>query len=158
MTTSTILSNASYGKRQEFMAVAELIRRGFDVYLTLVDDKGIDCIIRKSDQRYLDIQIKARSAKIEAKNYGYFPLLNVPSNRDNHFFVFYSEKANEYWVLPSEEIIRLAEVDGSCAHIALSGKDIGKYAIRLTGVSKGEAVPKKQFAAYQGDEGFKLLK
>ncbi|WP_157210500.1 hypothetical protein [Turneriella parva] len=37
---------ASYGKRQEYMAVAELLRRGFDVYMTLVDDQGIDCIVR----------------------------------------------------------------------------------------------------------------
>ena len=32
-------SSASFGKRQEFVAIAELLRRGFDVYLTLVDDQ-----------------------------------------------------------------------------------------------------------------------
>jgi hypothetical protein len=29
-------STASFGKRQEYIAVAELLRRGFDVYMTLV--------------------------------------------------------------------------------------------------------------------------
>jgi len=38
--------SASFGKRQEFVAIAELLRRGFDVYLTLVDDQQIDCVVR----------------------------------------------------------------------------------------------------------------
>lgn len=37
---------ASLGKRLEFYVISELLKRGFDVYMTLVDDKGIDCIIR----------------------------------------------------------------------------------------------------------------
>jgi hypothetical protein len=37
-------SIASFGKRQESIAVAELLRRGFDVSMTLVDDQQIDCI------------------------------------------------------------------------------------------------------------------
>lgn len=40
-------STASFGKRQEYIAVAELLRRGFDVYMTLVDDQQIDCVIRQ---------------------------------------------------------------------------------------------------------------
>jgi hypothetical protein len=32
-------SSASFGKRQEYIAVAELLRRGHDVYMTLVDDQ-----------------------------------------------------------------------------------------------------------------------
>jgi hypothetical protein len=30
--------SASFGKRQEFGAIVELLRRGYDVYTTLVDD------------------------------------------------------------------------------------------------------------------------
>ncbi|HGJ64876.1 TPA: hypothetical protein ENS27_05730 [bacterium] len=52
---------ASFGKRQEYSVVAELLKRGFDVYMTLVYDQGIDCIIRLDNMRYLDVQIKARS-------------------------------------------------------------------------------------------------
>ena len=40
-------STASFGKRQEYIAVAELLRRGFDVYMTLVDDQQIDCVVRQ---------------------------------------------------------------------------------------------------------------
>ena len=52
---------ASFGRRQEYSVIAELLKRGFDVYMTLVDDQGIDCVIRLNDKKYLDIQIKARS-------------------------------------------------------------------------------------------------
>lgn len=51
-------SSGSFGKRQEFVAIAELLKRHFDLYMTLVDDQQIDCIIRqrKGDKlRYLDI-------------------------------------------------------------------------------------------------------
>ena len=32
---------ASFGKRQEYVAIAELLKREYDVYMTLVDDRGI---------------------------------------------------------------------------------------------------------------------
>ena len=53
--------SASFGKRQEFGAIAELLRRGYDVYITLVDDQGIDCIVRQGPDKFYDVQIKARS-------------------------------------------------------------------------------------------------
>jgi hypothetical protein len=46
----TFRDSASFGKRQEFTVTAELLRRGYDVYQTLVDDQQIDCIIRKGKQ------------------------------------------------------------------------------------------------------------
>jgi hypothetical protein len=78
-------SSASFGKRQEFVAIAELLRRNFDVYLTLVDDQQIDCVIRQEkdgELRYLDIQIKARSK--EAKNAGRFSAMEI---RNPHQFL-----------------------------------------------------------------------
>lgn len=61
--------SASFGKRQEYVVVAELLKRGFDVYMTLVDDQGIDCIIRKDEHTYIDIQIKARSKTAQQWNF-----------------------------------------------------------------------------------------
>ena len=100
--------NASYGKRQEFKAIAKLLELGYDVYSTLVDDMGIDCIIRINNKRYLDIQIKARSKTCLLKNRGYFPLLTIKEKTDNYFFIFYSEEIDTYWVLPSQDIITMA--------------------------------------------------
>lgn len=46
------------GKRNEFRVWAWLIDEGFDVYPSLVDDKGIDGIIGV-DGKYFEIQIKS---------------------------------------------------------------------------------------------------
>jgi hypothetical protein len=66
-------SSGSFGKRQEYIAVAELLRHGYDVYMTLVDDQQIDCVVRLEvdfHPVYIDVQIKARSA--DAKQAGTF--------------------------------------------------------------------------------------
>lgn len=79
-------SSASFGKRQEYIAVAELSRRDQDVYMTLVDDQQIDCIIRQEKDgqlRYLDIQVKARSN--DAKIPGTFSALEIRKPREDFF-------------------------------------------------------------------------
>lgn len=138
-------SSASMGKRQEYSAVAELLKRGFDVYMTLVDDQQIDCIVRINSSRYLDIQIKARGKDVN--NPGHFPQLKINSNSKNYFFIFYDETLSTYWVIPSADVIK----KGSQAK---SGKNKGTYSIRL--VSK---VSKKKFPKWQSYENnFELLK
>ena len=70
---SDFRSSASFGKRIEYVVIGELLRRNYDVYQTLVDDQGIDCVLRhkgKSSLIYLDIQIKARSKKSQKKSLG----------------------------------------------------------------------------------------
>src|SRR6185295_14498404 len=102
-------SSASFGKRMEFVAVGELLRRGYDVYMTLVDDQQIDCIIRQEVNGlpyYVDIQIKARSNI--AKNPAVFAGLEIRNPRQNYFFLFYSEVVDMYWVMPSLEFIQHA--------------------------------------------------
>jgi hypothetical protein len=101
MTSTDFRSSASFGKRQEYIAVAELLRRRFDVYMTLVDDLQIDCIIRLPGKppSYIDIQIKARSKT--AKNASTFAALEIREPRENFLFLFYSEACNTYWVMPS---------------------------------------------------------
>ena len=73
----------SFGKRQEYRVVAQLLRRGFDVYMTLVDDQGIDCVLCLDERRYLDIQIKAGSSK--AKQWNFFAAMSFPA-RPNLYF------------------------------------------------------------------------
>jgi hypothetical protein len=102
-------SSGSFGKRQEYIAVAELLKRGFDVYMTLVDDQQIDCVVRMEvDERpiYIDVQIKARSDT--AKQPGTFAALTIRNPRPNFMFLFYSEAANTYWVMPSLDLVREA--------------------------------------------------
>jgi len=103
---------AAFGKRQEYAVIAELLRRGFDVYQTLVDDKGIDCVLRveaASGLRYVDVQIKARSRDAGMKSWGDWPAIRV-SARPNYVFIFYSEPLRKTWVVRSTEIISRARL------------------------------------------------
>lgn len=141
--------SASFGKRQEFVAIAELLRRGLDVYLTLVDDQGIDCIVRldRDPPTYLDIQIKARSR--DAKHPGVFAALDVPNPRQNYFYIFYSEAADSYWVMPSLDVV-------AKANVGKSGKAEGKFRLNFVNVSvSGEARPRPKWDQYR--DRFDLL-
>ena len=143
-------SSASFGKRQEFGAIAELLKRGYDVYLTLVDDQQIDCIVRLERDPlpiYVDIQIKARSKN--AKNPGTFAAMEIRRPRPNFFFIFYSEAANTYWVMPSLEVAKHA-------NRVKSGKAIGRYRIVFTNTNvKGEARPRPKWESWR--DKFELL-
>lgn len=121
--------SASFGKRQEFGAIAELLRRGYDVYTTLVDDQGIDCIIRQAPDTFYDVQIKARSKESKAGQVGHFPLLDCSNARKNYIFIFFSEAVGErgrYWVIPS-----LTIVQPGFGTTLKSGKNKGKYRLIL---------------------------
>ena len=143
-------SSASFGKRQEFVAIAELLRRNFDVYLTLVDDQQIDCVLRLEREPYpiyVDIQIKARSKN--TKNPGAFAAMEIRKARPNFFFIFYSEAANEYWIMPSIEVAK-------AANQVKSGKAIGRYRIVFTNTSvKGEVRPRPKWEKWRNN--FELL-
>lgn len=144
---------ASFGKRQEYVAIAELLRRGFDVYMTLVDDQQIDCVVRmERDERpvYVDVQIKARSNDAKPKNAGTFASLEIRNPRPNFFFIFYSEQASAYWILPSLDVVRLANK-------LKSGKTKGRYRIVFTNaLSTGAVRPRPKFESYLNN--FDLLR
>lgn len=124
--------SASFGKRQELIAIAELLKRGFDVYIPLVDDQQIDLVIRKTVDRrpiYIEIQIKARSKDCEPCDAGRFAAMEIINPRKNYFFIFYSERLDKYWIIPSEELVKIASQNKK-------GENIGKYHINLTGYRK----------------------
>lgn len=138
--------SASFGKRQEYVVVAELLKRGFDVYMTLVDDQGIDCIIRKDEHTYIDIQIKARSKT--AQQWNFFAAMTIEP-RDNYYFIFYLEKNNTIWVMPSNDVVKYAITNKT-------GKNAGKRSLTLP---KSETTDKaEKFSIYKGESGFDLLR
>lgn len=143
-------SSASFGKRQEYSVVARLLQEGLDVYMTLVDDQGIDCIIRKNSKKYYDIQIKARSKDCSPKNAGRFVPLTIEP-RQNYYFIFYSEQVDKTWVMPSEDL-----VNKKLAGRNKTGSNAGKYHILFTGVKQGKVYPLDKFKRYE--DAFHLLK
>jgi hypothetical protein len=137
-------SSGSFGKRQEYIAVAELLRRGYDVYMTLVDDQQIDCVVRvevNSHPVYIDVQIKARSE--DAKQAGTFSALTLRDPRPNFMFVFYSEAANAYWIMPSLDLVKEATRNKE-------GVNAGKYSIVFTNMrADGISHPRPRFDAWK---------
>jgi len=53
------LSSIRLGRYAEYYAKMEFTLLGFDVYEPEVDDKGIDFIIRKSEDNFYEIQVKS---------------------------------------------------------------------------------------------------
>lgn len=144
-------NSASFGKRQEYIAIAELLRKHFDVYLTLVDDQQIDCVLRQEKEgklRYLDIQIKARSNECKPDYAGTFAAMEIRNPRENFFFIFYSEQVNMYWVMPSLQLIKEA-------HQNKEGENKGKYSINFCNVTARGVVPRPRFTLYES--AFNLL-
>ncbi len=142
--------SASFGKRQEYVAIAELLKRGFDVYMTLVDDQQIDCVVRFDEDppRYVDIQIKARSKT--AANPGVFAAMVIRRPRPNFFFIFYSEAANCHWVMPSLDVVQKANRNKE-------GVNAGAYRLLLANkLVSGEVRPRPKWSEYQNN--FDLLK
>ena len=125
----------AFGKQQEFAAMAKLIGQGYDVYQTLVDDKGVDCVVRISPTKYWDVQVKARSKDSEYNTL--FSAMSI-TPRDNCVFVFYTEVNDTYWVIPSRDVVKLAIPNQR-------GKNRGKYSLRLP---KSAAKPGR-FARYR---------
>jgi len=143
ITQRTYRSSASFGKRMEYVVIGKLLQLGFDVYMTLVDDLQIDCVIRQEkdgELRYLDIQIKARSSN--AKNPGLFAAMEIRKPRDDFFYVFYSESADMYWVIPSVELVKEANVNKE-------GDNKGKFSIKFANAGTKGANPRPRFAQYE---------
>ncbi len=155
MTEDGFQNRASFGMRHEYIVIAELLRQGFDVYIPLVDDRQIDCVIRRDTGDYLDLQIKARSRDSDLGTIGRFAALSVQAPRENYLFIFYVEHpdVDAYWILPSLELVKKASQNKS-------GKNKGKYTIDLARFYKrrGKVCPVEKFLEYMDtDRTFERL-
>ena len=153
MPPQSFRSSASFGKRQEFVAIAELLRRGFDVYQTLVDDQAIDCILRRevgSAPKYVDIQIKARSKDTVPKDWALFTLGKIPRPRPNFLFMFFAERTGTYWIIPSARLTDLA-------YRKKTGKHVGDYSVLLGNRVTTTFNPRPKFREFEGEAAFRLL-
>ena len=65
------------------MVFGELIKRGADLYLPVIDT-GIDAIVRRKDGVYLEIQVKSTEEDEQA---GYFNVYDLDKHPEKTFFV-----------------------------------------------------------------------
>lgn len=113
--------SAGFGKRMEYNLVGKMLMEGLDCYLPLVDDHGVDCVIKKEDGTFIEIQIKARSSEVTPGEAALFSAITHELT-ENFYFVFYSERLNKMWILSSEEFLQECVTNKS-------GKNIGKHSI-----------------------------
>jgi hypothetical protein len=125
----TFRHSSGFGRRMEYWIIGRMLREGLDVYVPLVDDFGIDAIIRKKDNTFIEVQIKARSRTVIPGDAALFAAIVHPEVRHNYFFVFYSERMDATWIMSSEEFIKEAVQNKT-------GKNIGKRGIWFNGKRK----------------------
>lgn len=96
--------SAGFGKRIEYYIVGKMLMEGLDCYLPLVDDHGVDCVIKKADGTFIEVQIKARSNEVAYGDAGLFSAIDHELT-SNFYFVFYSERLQSMWIMSSEEFL-----------------------------------------------------
>ncbi|MFD0695740.1 hypothetical protein ACFQZT_16770 [Paenibacillus sp. GCM10027628] len=97
----------SVNKRLKYIVYSELLKQKFEIFINPLEDAGIDCVIRLNDKIYIDVYIKVRSSMDE--NWNTFAAMTVMP-RENAIYIFYLEKNNSYWVIPSEHLIKISKV------------------------------------------------
>lgn len=138
--------SAGFGKRMEYNLVGKMLMEGLDVYLPLVDDHGVDCVIKKEDGTFIEVQIKARSQEVNPGDAALFSAITHDLT-PNFYFVFFSERLNMMWILSSEEFLKECVTNRN-------GKNAGKHSIWFNGYrtekASGEKKEycKKQFEKY----------
>lgn len=138
--------SAGFGKRIEYYIIGLMLKEGLDCYVPLVDDDGIDVVVRKEDGSFIEIQIKARSKTVVEGDAALFAAMQH-EQRDNYYFIFYSERMETMWILSSEEYLKECTTNKT-------GKNVGKRSIWFNGTKTdrktGEKIEytKTQFEKY----------
>lgn len=86
-----------FGKSCEHRIFSELLKQGFDIYNPLLDNKGIDCVIKKKESKvYITIQIKARKSRW---------IFNIGTpNPTVDYFILITPEPQEIYLIPGDTI------------------------------------------------------
>ncbi len=122
--------SAGFGKRIEYWVAGLMLKEGIDVYMPLIDDNGIDAVIRRPNGTFVEVQIKARSKDVKMGDAALFAGL-THEERDNYYFVFYSERMDAFWIMTSKEFIRESNQNKT-------GKNVGKRSLCFNGKRKNQ--------------------
>jgi hypothetical protein len=96
------ISSGATGKRGELHVFGELLKREIIPYAPIVDLESIDCIIRKSDGSYVELQVKT----LNTPKYPMWWQVRNPLQRTNYYYAFVSVPLGwTTWILPSAVFI-----------------------------------------------------
>ena len=138
--------SAGFGKRMEYKLVGDMLMEGLDCYLPLVDDHGVDCVIKKSDGTFIEIQIKARSKTVAKGDAALFAAIDH-DYKPNFYFVFYSERLDLMWIMSSEEFLKECVTNKT-------GKNTGRRSIWFNGNKMNKEKGVKEEYCYQKYEKY----
>ena len=139
-------SSAGFGKRMEYKIVGDMLMEGLDCYLPLVDDHGVDCVIKKDDGNFIEIQIKARSATVTNGDAALFAGI-CHDYTPNFYFIFYSERLDLMWIMSSEEFLNECITNKT-------GKNAGKRTIWFNGNKTNKSTGNKEEYCYSKFEKY----
>ncbi len=131
-------------------SLAKCLKEGLDVYVPMVDDMGIDAVVRRPDGQFTEVQIKARSKGVKMGNAALFAAI-THEPRKNYWFVFYSERMQTMWIMTSKEFIKEARQNKS-------GDNAGKRTIKFNGSRKGKEYPLLKYEKYITTDFSRILK
>jgi hypothetical protein len=110
--------SAGFGRRIEYWVIGNMLKEGLDVYVPLVDDFGIDAVVRRPSGEFVECQIKARSSDVVFGDAGLFAAIRH-ERRPNYFFIFYSARLETTWITSSEEFLKHSVVNRSGRNVGL---------------------------------------
>jgi hypothetical protein len=148
--------SAGFGKRMVYWVIGKMIKEGLDVYVPLVDDMGIDAVVRKADGSFVEVQIKARSKDVNPGDAALFAAM-THELRDNYWFIFYSERMDTMWIMTSGEFIKESNQNKK-------GINVGKRSIWFNGKRKNKETgeytehTKPQFQKYVANDFSRIVK
>lgn len=128
--------SAGFGKRMEYSIVGKMLMEGLDCYMPLVDDHGVDCVVKKEDGTFIEIQIKARSMEVTDGDAALFAAITHEAT-PNFYFVFVSERLDTMWIMSSEEFLKECTTNKT-------GKNKGKHSIWFNGNKKNPKTGEKE--------------
>jgi hypothetical protein len=126
MTNKSYRDTAGFGKRIEHYVISRMLKEGLDVYVPLVDDHGVDAVVKRPDGTFVEVQIKARSNDVKFGNAALFAAVKHPEHQENYWFVFYAERLDTTLILSSKEFIKEASQ-------TKTGKNAGTWSIQFNG-------------------------
>ena len=128
--------SASFGKRMEYKIIGDMLMEGLDCYVPLVDDHGVDVVIKKSDGTFIEVQIKASGENVKVGDAARFSAIKH-EEQPNYYFIFKSERMKQMWIMSSADFIANTTPNQS-------GKHAGERSICLNGCRTIKATGEKE--------------
>lgn len=119
------------GKSTELLVTSMLLDCNREVYLPVVDDHGVDILVRTKDEEfakqyaYQEVQVKSVSKG------GLFAAFKCNDPRPNYWFVFYVKDIDKMWLINSVDLVKI-----SSRVTKPDAKNFGTYTLDLKPVKR----------------------